>query len=419
MHVSDKPSVCFPFWRLSALLLAGLLSACSGTSLVPDTFDVLPAQVNGGNGRAFHAAVSMPNRDILLIGGQDAAGNAITGTQFAERLPSAAGSFIPETDYTSATGRVNGAAVTNGQWFLSTGGQSSGIASGGAASAPTWLPDTTPAPNGELYQPLSSFPLDLVTLPAGANGGALVMVGSEAFLIGGRDTANGVSAAIYRFSGNAVVGFVHVADLNWAREGHTATLLADGTILVVGGFNAAGQVVTAAEIFDPDPTALTTVDLPSGPLFDRALHTATASADRCSVLIYGGVSTPAGQPVLVDSPELFRAQSGFNCTGNNGFAVVPAPGLITSRVYHSATLLQNGDILITGGVDDNFGHVTGSAQVFSPTFQTLRETVGPLGFPRFGHSSTVMVDGTVFIAGGLDSGFGAVLPTERYVPESF
>src|SRR5262245_41743671 len=76
---------------------------------------------------------------------------------------------------------------------------------------------------------------------------------------------------------------IGTGQLGTARRGHTATLLQDGKILIVGGDNATG-LVDAAEIFDP--IAVTSSNTPSNPAFLRTDHTATLLLDG-RVLITG------------------------------------------------------------------------------------------------------------------------------------
>ncbi len=80
--------------------------------------------------------------------------------------------------------------------------------------------------------------------------------------------------------GNPVVG---TPTLQVARQGHTATLLADGRVLIVGGENASGPV-SEAEIFDP---ALATFSVAAHSLVSRTDHAATLLTDG-RVLVTGG-----------------------------------------------------------------------------------------------------------------------------------
>jgi hypothetical protein len=69
-----------------------------------------------------------------------------------------------------------------------------------------------------------------------------------------------------------------------AREGHTATLLADGRVLVAGGL-ARGEALAPVEIYEP----LTERWNAGSPMrFPRYLHTATALANGKAVVVVGG-----------------------------------------------------------------------------------------------------------------------------------
>src|SRR5438876_10031421 len=95
--------------------------------------------------------------------------------------------------------------------------------------------------------------------------------------------------------GNPVVG---TPTMQVARQGHTATLLADGRVLIVGGENASGPV-SEAEIFDP---ALATFSVAAHPLVSRTDHAATLLTDG-RVLVTGGRQHNDDPPL--DSTEAF------------------------------------------------------------------------------------------------------------------
>lgn len=91
--------------------------------------------------------------------------------------------------------------------------------------------------------------------------------------------------------------FEPVGELNEARWGHSATLLRDGRVLVLGGFDASGAALDSAEIYEPDARTFR----PFARLkHARGLHTATLLPDE-RVLVLGG-SLAAGVEEAV--PEL-------------------------------------------------------------------------------------------------------------------
>jgi hypothetical protein len=391
------------------LLGLGLLAAtaCNGSGFPPDTFEILADTLNDG-GRAFHAAVTGPGGDVFLVGGQDAAGLPLTTDLYADRFRWSQRLFVPEQAFTSDLGRVDGRAFLAGTRIVGAGGQVTGVAAG--ASAPQYLSLAPPAvPDGERYD-TTTLQTTAVSLAAGAANAALVTDGSgDVFLIGGRDATGALRTEILRYDTGSASFVGTGTSLLTAREGATATLLSSGDILIVGGWGSGGLPLQSAELFDP--TGATITAAPS-PLLPRAQHTATPSADRTKVLIYGGfkaVNVLAGSVAPTEVAEVYAVGVGFRAVVS-----VPAP---LPRVYHSATLLDNGDVLIAGGVADAAGTVTDSAQLFRTSTETVRNALGTLAFPRFGHTATVLPDHTVLVAGGLSAPGSLVPEAERYLPE--
>ena len=89
-----------------------------------------------------------------------------------------------------------------------------------------------------------------------------------------------------------------------ARASHTATLLADGRVLVAGGFDTYGNPLASSEIYNPATGAWTaTGDLNSA----RALHTATLLPDG-RVLVAGGFNWTVG---YLANSEIYDPASGL------------------------------------------------------------------------------------------------------------
>lgn len=87
---------------------------------------------------------------------------------------------------------------------------------------------------------------------------------------------------------------------------------------------------------------------------------------------------------------------------DHGFRMLNSSTL-ESRVYHTATLLPNGKVLIAGGLsigaDGTFGHSVSSAELFDPATETF-SVAGAMFTARAGHTATLLNNGTVLITGG-------------------
>lgn len=122
--------------------------------------------------------------------------------------------------------------------------------------------------------------------------------------------------------------FMRVGDMRIERYDHTATLLADGRVLVAGGRIDGIAATATAELYDPQSRTFTV----TGSMHvARTGHSATLLSDG-RVLIAGGSSSTVAEVYDPVSNE-------FTVTGS----------LLEPQSGQSATLLDNGKVLLAGG----------------------------------------------------------------------
>jgi parallel beta-helix repeat protein len=198
-----------------------------------------------------------------------------------------------------------------------------------------------------------------------------------------------------------VAGFCGTDTLATARQDHTATLLPDGRVLIVGGADNAGNVFASAELYDPSTGLYAATGSMAAA---REEHTATLLPTG-QVLVTGGRNTgglPAGA-------ELYDPSTG-------GFTSTDT--MITPRQLHTATLLADGTALIVGGLDSSNNEVS-AAELYDPATGSFTSTTGGLAEARMNHTATLLADGRVFVAGGTVLGGGTIFATaEAYDPST-
>ena len=178
------------------------------------------------------------------------------------------------------------------------------------------------------------------------------------------------------------VDVIQGVDLQFPRMWHTATRLADGRILVVGGSRATDQFLTEAEIFDPAIGQTRMV----APLHTaRHGHTATLLQDG-RVLVVGGYSLPRQ---WLDDAEVYNPATGT-------WTVVPPQ--YSQATSSTATLMKDGRVLVVGG-DIGSGVATERVEIFDPNTNTWSEA-RPLSSVLSGHTAQLLDDGHVLVAGG-------------------
>ncbi len=217
---------------------------------------------------------------------------------------------------------------------------------------------------------------------------------------------------------------------NQGRFGHTATLLEDGRVLVVGGIIRYGQGVekylTTAEVFDPNTGEHTLlldgagmpIEMQAGS--GRAYHTATRLRDG-RVLISGGVGLI--QEGSMEIPTAIRSSELFDPT--NGIFVSPTD-MGTARAHHAATLLATGEVLVSGGVSyvsgaiNNNGYYA-SAMIFNPETNAWSDVSNIMSSERAFHQSVLLdpaaTQGKVIIIGG-ENGSGTLGSVDIFDPTS-
>jgi hypothetical protein len=238
---------------------------------------------------------------------------------------------------------------------------------------------------------------------------ATTLTDGSMIVVGGR-APNGSAAGdvdeITLMNGAPLVRPAHDT-LTYPRYDHTATRLGDDVgapVLVVGGTDGTAPIAQA-ELFKPIISQFSTfhptMQVP------RSRHQAVRMTDG-SVLILGGIDA-AGNPV--SQIEIFTLEGGF--IAPTSLTLPMNAGVVDMAV----TTLPDDRVLITGGRKTLNGPPVATAFIAQLNTDTNSIDVlatDSLTVPRAGHSATLLCDGTVLISGGTT----APAPAERYNPPS-
>ena len=173
---------------------------------------------------------------------------------------------------------------------------------------------------------------------------------------------------------------ISTAAMQSYRDGHRATLLPDGQVLVSGG---GGD--SSSEIYDPSSSSWINY---ASMNTERKVHVSVLLPNG-QVLAAGGYDDDSGQDL--SSAELYDPIANtWNLTGDMPY---PADTL-------AAVLLTNGTVLVCGGSDASEGiYYETNAAIYNPLTQTWTNTA-PMQEARAGHTATLLQDGRVLVEGG-------------------
>ncbi len=312
--------------------------------------------------RAVHTATLMNDGKVLVAGGF--AGNQ-SSLSSAEVFDLAKGMFAPVGDMSAPRSGHTATLLSNGKVLIAGGFNGNYLAS------------------AELFDPVArSFTPTSRMVTARSGHAAILLPNGKVLLAGGVGVGWSflADAELYDPAANT---FTSTGNMLAPRESHTATLLAHGNILIAGGHKgrrAAMTIYSSAEIYDPVTGSFSaTGDMTR----IRHKHEAVLLADG-RVLVIGGADERDGRPAYT-SVEIYNpARATFTAAGD-----MNSPRY---KLQGTAVLLNDGKVLVAGGAS--------RAEVFDPSRNTFSYAGGDMGTPHLFATATRLQNGQVLITGG-------------------
>lgn len=185
------------------------------------------------------------------------------------------------------------------------------------------------------------------------------------------------------------------------RSYFSATLIPDNKVLVIGGQSAINNSYKDCELFNVNNSRWSNT---GSMIIRRSFNTATLLSNG-KVLVTGGRVVPDAGTVS-NSCELYNPSTeSWSYTGSMAF----------TRYYHTATLLKNGKVLVTGGLSLNSGTGSVKCELYDPS-TGFWSTTGSLSEGRFEHTAILLSDGKVMVTGGTLYGNSQTASSEIYDP---
>jgi len=175
-------------------------------------------------------------------------------------------------------------------------------------------------------------------------------------------------------------------------------------ILLLGGKVLIPWSDAEAEIYDPDADTFTLAG---------TQHWEEAFSTTVTLLMNGSVLFAGGNGPFDDDTQFGSPSAEIYVPSSSTFA--PTMDMITARYDQTATLLPDGTVLLAGTNRSGVGVTTGlaAAELYDPATGAFSPT-SPMTTPRYGHTATLLPDGSVLMAGGV--GVPNDATAERYYP---
>ncbi|MFZ1701075.1 MAG: kelch repeat-containing protein [Pyrinomonadaceae bacterium] len=317
--------------------------------------------------RAAHTATLIANKKVLITGGFVNGGGAIASVDVFD---SSTSSFKAIGSMAHARASHTATKLPNGKVLIAGGFNGEYL-----DSAELYDPSTNRfEATGKMTAPRSG---QIATL---LNDGTILLAGGV-----GTGWTFLSSAEIYDPRTNS---FSKTVSMTTERESHTANVLSDGRVLITGGHKGRRASVTiyySAEIYDPVEKTFTS----AGNLRTKRHKHEAILLDDGRVLVVGGSDER-------DSAGAYRNAEFYDPRTNTFKPIEQTMIQARYKLQGAVVKLKDGKILIAGGSDQ--------AEVFDPATNTFALTRGLMGTNRLFATATVLGNGQVLIAGGYHSG---------------
>jgi N-acetylneuraminic acid mutarotase len=341
-------------------------------------------------GRALHTLARLPDGKLLVTGGW----NGSAALSSAEIYNPATGTWTATGSMITARANHRDQVLFDGRILITGGFNSSG----------------TPIASAEIYTyntqtGTGTFSPTTGPMAAARYGHRTDNVGAGKVLVTGGFGAGGVALASSELFNPAAGTFTAAGSLAHARGHHFANTLPTGEILVSGG-QGGGGVLDSTELYDPDTGTFT-----AGATLNQARQSHSAQLlPNGLLLISGGNNNPSSnwdiQTDFLSSAELYdRSTNIFTPTGSKNNATSNCCG----------TVLWTGKFLSAGGG-------TNEAELYNPlmpgTSETWVATTGTtpnLPAARTSHQQNLLDDGRLLLSGGLPDSTGTSTPLKSAV----
>jgi N-acetylneuraminic acid mutarotase len=332
-------------------------------------------------GRFSFTATMLQNGQVLVAGG-DTPGAVVTDTVDI---------YNPNTGIFTATGNMNKPRVGFSATRLSNGKV---LAAGGAT-------DTELATNtAEIYDPVTGTWSTTGSMKQGRQQHSAVLLRDGTVLVSGGniDRTPCADLCVNTLAESEIYNpstgqWKAVGDMTIARSFFTTTMLSNGKVLAIGGRIHTGpdyfdyKAIAWADLYDPTTKKWNATGTMS---ISREDHSAVL-LNNGKVLVIGG-TTVDFNGVTVASAELYDPASGTWATTGS---------MLQGRERFTATLLQNGQVLVAGGdyYDGVNAGVLTESELYDPALGTWSATAS-MTTPRFGAKAVLLRNGKALQAGG-------------------